>query len=96
MRRNVTAGEYCENCNNHLDENDRYCRECGAKRGAKPYVPEDMDIQCVYGPPPMTRTHKCDSCDFTWEVSAMIDNERYCPKCGSKALIIDEKDPWKD
>lgn len=73
----------CANCHNPYNEEDSYCRYCGAPMGNPDYIDDDM--ACIYGPPPMDRTHKCAKCGYTWETCKMIDRERYCPKCGGDA-----------
>lgn len=75
----------CANCKNSYIEGDRYCRYCGAPMGKAEFIEEDF--ACIYGPPPVTRTHKCGKCGFSWTTNLMIDNERFCPKCGSPAPV---------
>ena len=45
----------------------------------------DEKFSFLYGPPPKKRVHRCASCGFTWETNRMIDDERWCPKCGGSA-----------
>ena len=73
----------CANCKNTYIEGDKYCRYCGAKMGKPAFIPDNM--ACIYGPPPITRVHKCVKCGYTWTTNQMIDRERYCPKCGGSA-----------
>ena len=73
----------CANCKNTYIEGDKYCRYCGAKMGKPAFIPDNM--ACIYGPPPITRVHKCEKCGYTWTTNQMIDKERYCPKCGGSA-----------
>lgn len=73
----------CENCIQPYIEGDKYCRFCGAPMGKPEYIEDDM--QCIYGPPPVERTHICSKCGYSWKTHKMIDNERWCPKCGGEA-----------
>jgi rubrerythrin len=45
----------------------------------------EEDFACIYGPPPVTRVHKCKKCGYSWETSLMIDDEKWCPECGGEA-----------
>ncbi len=78
----------CANCQFMTTEDDIYCRGCGCIFSGKPYEPrQDLHVAaCLYGPPPIKRTHTC-SCGFSWTSFSMIADERYCPKCGSKCTI---------
>ncbi len=73
----------CANCKNTYREGDKYCRYCGSPLGKPQFIEEDF--ACIYGPPPVQRTHKCKKCGFSWQTSLMIDNEMWCPKCGGSA-----------
>ena len=73
----------CANCKNTYIAGDKYCRYCGAPMGKPEFIIEDFS--CIYGPPPVTRTHKCAKCGFTWKTDLMIDDEKFCPKCGGPA-----------
>ena len=77
----------CANCGNSYKEGDRYCRYCGAPMGTPEFIEENF--ACIYGPPPVSRTHKCGKCGFTWSTCLMIDDERFCPECGSPAPVVD-------
>ena len=79
----VPMKKVCANCKNDYREGDKYCRYCGAPLGKPDFIEEDF--ACIYGPPPVERTHKCSKCGFTWKTSLMIDNERWCPECGGTA-----------
>ena len=76
----------CANCRHIYIEGDRYCRFCGAPMGTPEYI-DDIDdlIEELYGPPPITRIHKCPQCGYSWKTHEMVDFERWCPKCGSPA-----------
>ena len=73
----------CSNCKKPYRESDKYCRYCGAPMGKPAYIPQDF--ACIYGPPPIPRTHTCQQCGYSWETDLMIDNERRCPQCGGPA-----------
>ena len=75
----------CANCKNSYREGDKYCRYCGAPLGTPEFI--DEDFACIYGPPPVERAHKCAKCGFTWTTTLMIDNEKWCPKCGGEAPV---------
>ena len=75
----------CANCKNTYIEGDSYCRFCGAPMGKPDYIEEEF--ACIYGPPPVKRKHKCAKCGYTWSTEQMIDNERWCPKCGGPAPV---------
>ena len=34
----------------------------------------------------------CAKCGYSWETNRMIDNERYCPKCGGSAPASGEEE----
>lgn len=74
----------CTNCHQNYTEGDKYCRFCGAPMGKPDYINEWFP--CIYGPnPPLKRLHKCTQCGYTWETEEMVDEERFCPKCGGSA-----------
>ena len=75
----------CANCRNTYREGDKYCRYCGAPLGKPDFIEEEF--ACIYGPPPVQRTHKCKKCGFSWQTSLMIDDEKWCPKCGGSAPV---------
>lgn len=77
----------CANCKNSYREGDKYCRYCGAPLGKPDFIEEDF--ACIYGPPPVERTHKCEKCGFTWKTALMIDDEQWCPECGGPAPAQD-------
>ena len=75
----------CGNCHAYLGDG-AYCRICGTKRGEGKYRPYQNIMQCIiYGPMPIKRVHTCQKCGYQWETCVMIDDERFCPKCGGKA-----------
>ncbi len=80
----------CANCKENYINGDKYCRYCGAPMGKPAYIEEDF--ACIYGPPPVKRTHTCAKCGYSWETNRMIDNERYCPKCGGSAPASGEEE----
>ena len=75
----------CGNCHASLQPDDQYCRICGTRAGEGAYAPYQEMMQCIYGPLPESRTHVCEQCGYTWTTCLMIDNQRYCPKCGGHA-----------
>ena len=83
----------CGKCTGYLEPEDQYCRYCGAKRGEGEFNPYYDEPVCVYGPPPVNRLHTCKKCGYEWTVCAMIDEQRYCPKCGHTCKVISEDDP---
>lgn len=58
--------------------------------GKAEYIEETF--ACIYGPPPMERLHKCNNCGYAWETHKMIDEERFCPKCGDSAPYEENKE----
>ncbi len=79
----------CANCRNTYREGDKYCRYCGSPLGKPDFIEEEF--ACIYGPPPVQRTHKCKKCGFSWQTSLMIDDEMWCPKCGGSAPVTGGK-----
>ena len=79
----------CANCGEPYIDGDKYCRFCGAPMGKPEYIEEDF--ACIYGPPPVKRTHVCRKCGYKWTTEQMIDNERRCPKCGGPAPASEER-----
>lgn len=82
----------CGNCHARLSPNDNYCRICGTKVGEGAYEPYLDLMQCIYGPMPVERTHSCPQCGFRWTTCLMIDNQDYCPKCGSRVDVEEPDD----
>ena len=84
----------CGECHKPLN-GDAYCRYCGTKAGEGSFEPYEDVICCVYGPPPVEREHVCKACGYEWTSFAMIDAEKYCPRCGgevSSKEITDRSD----
>ena len=75
----------CGNCGAKLDVDDKYCKVCGTRVGDGDYKPFRFLEACVYGPPPIERTHVCVICGYSWKTEFMIDDQKYCPKCGGSA-----------
>ncbi len=89
----VPDDSYCGNCHARLREGDRYCRICGTRAGEGKFEPYQQVMQCIYGPMPLKRIHRCQSCGYSWSTCAMIDDENYCPKCGGNAPSeVDDRD----
>lgn len=80
----------CGNCHAYLNDSDKYCRICGTAAGEGAYNPYQNLMQCIYGPMPVKRVHTCKKCNYEWTTSLMIDDEKYCPKCGGKAPVTSE------
>ena len=79
----------CANCRNTYREGDKYCRYCGSPLGKPDFIEEEF--ACIYGPPPVKRSHKCKKCGFSWQTSLMIDDENWCPECGGEAPVTGGK-----
>ncbi len=79
----------CGNCHERLGKNDKYCRYCGTKRGEGKFRPYQNLMQCIYGPMPVKRVHRCKKCGKKWETILMIDDEKYCPDCGGISKIVE-------
>ena len=73
----------CGNCGAGLPPDDKYCRICGTDAEKGVYEPVSDLMQCIYGPMPVMRKHTCTRCGHAWETCVMIDNTRYCPRCGA-------------
>ena len=90
---NRTPVIVCANCNNKkTDKDDVYCRICGCLFSEKEYNPFNNMVAtpCIYGPAPVKRVHSC-SCGFSWASFSMVADEKYCPKCGKKCEITEER-----
>jgi len=85
----------CGNCHEPLGD-DAYCRYCGTKAGEGSYKPYEDVIMCIYGPPPVERKHICNACGYTWSSCAMIDKEKYCPKCGGTVVCEEVGRPYDE
>ena len=88
------SSSQCGNCHASLEPGDRFCRICGTRAGEGAYEPYQELIQCVYGPMPISRTHVCQNCGYTWTTSLMSDNENFCPQCGGSAPYLRKKQPF--
>lgn len=84
----------CLNCQAYLEDGDKYCRNCGTKKGEGHYSPTREMTPCIYGPPPIKRVYKCNACGHKWDEYDMIPRRRYCPKCGKGCDYIKEDDPF--
>ncbi|MBR6257472.1 MAG: hypothetical protein IKR23_08845 [Lachnospiraceae bacterium] len=79
----------CGNCHTPFDStDDEFCRYCGTKRGEGKFLPYENFQGCVYGPPPVKRTHTCDNCGYSWDTRRMIDRSGYCPRCGGTISTV--------
>ena len=82
----VPGRDRCGNCNKKLAPDDRYCPYCGTRAGEGKYEPYVDFMQDIYGPMPVDRYHLCADCGHHWKTCLMIDDQRYCPRCGSMNL----------
>ena len=57
----------CANCHQTLLEGEKYCRYCGTERGDEKFEPYRNIMQCIYGPMPVKRVHKCTKCKKKWK-----------------------------
>lgn len=84
-----TPAQSCPNCKaKYADENDCFCRYCGAKRpGAEKHFSmriADM-AQPVYGPMPASDSGVCPICGLKWKRSIWSRKSR-CRRCGNELL----------
>lgn len=78
----------CGNCGRYLQAEDKYCRDCGTKKGEGSFLPEVNLMSCLYGPP-ITEAFKCDTCGHSWvENSLGRSSTHYCPRCRSEKLDV--------
>ena len=57
----------CGNCHELFDnDEEKYCKYCGTKRGEGEFKPYDNQIYCIYGPMPEKRTRECVKCGNQW------------------------------
>ena len=82
--------DQCGNCHAFIGD-DAYCRYCGTKAGEGKFEPYYNEEGCIYGPPPIEREHNCPNCGYSWTNCMMIDNQRYCPKCGSVVNVTEDE-----
>lgn len=72
----------CGNCHKYMDPEDRYCGNCGTKRGEGAFAPYRNEISCVYGPPFECR-YRCSHCGNEWTESSIGGpGYKFCPNCG--------------
>ena len=79
----IPGKNQCGNCHAFLGKDDLFCRKCGTKAGEGAFEPYWNFESCIYGPPPIERDHSCPNCGYSWKNCVMIDDDRYCPKCGN-------------
>lgn len=77
----------CGNCHAYMKPRDKFCRICGEKAGEGAFDPYQNLMECIYGPMPVERTHVCKDCGHRWTTCRMLDDEKYCPKCGGIAPV---------
>ena len=78
---NENLAKVCRNCSSSWHDGDRFCRYCGAPMDQPGYM--IREFACIYGPRPVVRVHRCMKCRFRWQTELMIDEEKFCPRCGS-------------
>ena len=78
----------CGKCWGYLKPKDNYCGKCGTKRGDGTFNPEDNIMQVIYGPPPEKFNFSCRSCGLKWSETLMINQNKFCPKCGNETLDV--------
>ncbi len=86
--RDVPKRKVCANCRQDYIDGDQYCRFCGAPMGGPAFITDTFAT--LYGPEPTRRLHKCKQCGCQWETKSINDEQRYCPKCGGDAPVIEE------
>lgn len=80
----------CGNCHELFDnDEEKYCKYCGTKRGEGEFKPYDNQIYCIYGPMPEKRTRVCVKCGNQWTYISMLDTEKYCVQCGGQSKLVD-------
>lgn len=85
----------CGNCHSIMGKDDMYCKICGTKAGKGKFLPYEDIMECIYGPMPIEREHLCKKCKYSWTTVLMVDDEKYCPKCGGKAPVVRQEDYFK-
>lgn len=72
----------CGNCHSVLEVNDKYCKNCGTKRGEGEFKPYTNPTYCVYGPM-VANKYTCPKCGYSWsEYNPGGRDYPYCPQCG--------------
>ena len=86
----------CGNCHEIMDENDKYCKRCGTKRGEGKFLPYQNTVCYLYGAP-LKKKYKCSSCGHIWIVNAAgWKDSLYCPQCGKEQpTVIKEHVCWE-
>lgn len=80
----------CGNCHFCMEEGDQYCRLCGTKRGEGNFEPYKNITKYIYAQELKERKHICQKCGYKWKTIKMEDKEKFCPRCGGLAPIVDE------
>ena len=81
----------CGNCQEEMNPYDKYCRNCGTKRGEGKFEPYYNVCDCLYGPFNILRKYVCKKCGNEWERSIVFE-DKFCPKCGEKCVIEKTRD----
>ena len=79
----------CGNCHEYFDKKDKYCKNCGTKRGEGKFEAFKNEMYCVYGPP-IKKKYRCSNCDHMWITCHLggMDSSNYCPQCGEKQVKL--------
>lgn len=81
----------CFRCGTEYYRVDKYCRNCGLKRGEINYDPYYDEPVTVYGPPTITR-YECKKCHRTFSNKALGRiTVNYCPICGNDNSSLEVK-----
>ena len=95
MRKKSKEPPHCGKCGRYFEKNDRYCRWCGKKRGDVIYIPKEMPMYPLYGPPFLTNYH-CENCGEEYEDTTLGGVLiKYCPFCGfriTKDSVFEQKE----
>ena len=62
---------------NTLDVSEALTELCGTKAGEGEFEPYQQMMQCIYGPRPVSRTHTCEKCGYSWTTCAMLDMDSF-------------------
>ena len=94
LARIANYNRQCRNCHEVFEhEDDKYCTFCGTKRGEGHFNPFNNREYCIYGPMPVKRIRSCVRCGHQWTYCEMLDNQKFCVKCGGESkLIFGEED----
>ena len=79
----------CGNCSAYLSSEDKFCQNCGTKRGEGAFLPYKNTFECLYGPP-IKKKYKCSACGRVWITTALggHDDCNFCPQCGCGSPLL--------